>query len=630
MCGLCGVYELGPGRLADAGALERMMRVLRHRGPDDRGLLVDGPLGLGHQRLSIIDLSPSARQPMSDPGGRYHLVLNGEIYNYVELRQELADRGHPFRSCSDTEVLLRLFMECGPACLSRLNGMFAFAIWDSAERRLFAARDRLGIKPFYYALVDNCLVFASEIKALFQSGRLTPEINREGLADYLTFQFCLGGKTLFRHVRQLQPGHTLSLGPDGSLRIDKYWDLDFTIDLDHTETYFRERLLELLDDAVRLQLRADVPVGTHLSGGLDSSTIACLAARRLPQGLSTFSGGFREPGYDETRYARLVADEIGSRHHDIYPTAREFVDLLPGLVYHMDEPAGGPGLFPQYCVSQLASGRVKVVLGGLGGDEAFGGYTRYLVAYLEECIRGGIAGTQEDHRWVVTFESILPNLVQLRGYEPMLGEFWQAGLFEPQDLRYLRLIDRSEQMRSMIDRDVCGEAGYSPREAYRAIFNEGQLGSYINKMTRFDLKALIPALLQVEDRTSMAVSLESRLPLLDHRVIELVASVPPMIKYRGGRSKHLFREAVRPVVPAAIVDRTDKMGFPVPLTEWYGSGPVSEFVRDTLLGARARQRGMFRAAQVESLIESERPYGRTIWGLLSLELWMQAFLDGHA
>ena len=628
MCGICGVVELEAGRQADAAAVERMMRVLRHRGPDDRGLHVKGSLGLGHQRLSIIDLTPSGHQPMSDPSGRYHVILNGEIYNYVELREELAARGHQFRSTSDTEVLLRLFIECGPACVSRLNGMFAFAIWDDAERRLFAARDRLGIKPFYYALVDGCLVFASEIKALFESGRVRPEINAEGLADYLTFQFCLGGKTLFRHVSQLQPGHSLTVGADGVPRIGKYWDLDFAIDLNHTETYFRERLLELLDDAVRLQLRADVPVGTHLSGGLDSSTVACLAAPRLPHGLSTFSGGFHEPGYDETRYARLVADAIGSRHHDIYPTAREFVDLLPHLVYLMDEPAAGPGLFPQYCVSKLAAQSVKVVLGGLGGDEAFGGYTRYLVAYLEECIRGGIAGTQEDGRWVVTFESILPNLVQLQGYEPMLRTFWQDGLFEPQDLRYLRLIDRGRELRPMVDPDVCS-TDYSPREAYRAIFNEGEIGSYINRMTRFDLKTLIPALAQVEDRTSMAVSLESQLPLLDHRVVELVASAPPMIKYRGGRSKHLFREAVRPVVPVAIVDRTDKMGFPVPLTEWYQSGPVCAFVRETLLATRARQRGVFHGSHVESLLDSERPYGRTIWALLSLELWMQAFID-HA
>jgi asparagine synthase (glutamine-hydrolysing) len=627
MCGICGIYD--PRGRVDPASLKDMAHALRHRGPDDEGLYVEGGLGLGHQRLSIIDLSPAGRQPMADPTGRFHVVLNGEIYNYLELRRELVAQGHVFRTATDTEVLLHLFSDLGAACVPRLNGMFAFAVWDSREKTLFAARDRLGIKPFYYAYGEAGLIFASEIKALFRSGRLRPRINPEGVADYLTFQFCLGDKTLFGDVRELLPGHTLKVGADGVLSVEKYWDLDFTVDLDHTEAYFQRCLLDLLDDAVRLQLRADVPVGAHLSGGLDSSAIACLAAPRLSAPLSTFSGGFKEPGYDETPYARLVAGHIGSDHHEVFPEITDFIDLLPRLIYYMDQPAAGPGLFPQYCVSRLARESVKVVLGGLGGDEAFGGYTRYLMAYLEECIRGGIQGTQEDHRYVVTFESILPNLPQLEGYQPLLREFWREGLFDPPDLRYFRLIDRSGDLRRVVAPELLGaEHGYSPREAFRAIFNEGRLGSYINRMTRFDLKALLPALLQVEDRTSMSVSLESRLPLLDHRLMELVAAVPPMIKYRGGRSKHLFREAVRGTVPSVIVERTDKMGFPVPLTEWYREGTGAEFVRDTLLGTRARQRGMFQTSCIEPLLESERPYGRTVWGLLSLELWMQTFLDG--
>jgi asparagine synthase (glutamine-hydrolysing) len=512
----------------------------------------------------------------------------------------------------------------------RLNGMFAFAIWDRHERTLFAARDRFGIKPFYYFFQDNTFAFASEIKALFQAELLKPELNPDGLADYLAFQLCLGDKTLFRNVHKLLPGHSFLLKPGGTLDVQEYWDLDFMVDTDHTEEYFEHRLLRLLEDAVRIRLRADVPVGAHLSGGLDSSTVACLASSLLDSPIQMFSGGFKEgPEYDETPYARIVARQVAAEQHEVFPTADDFVAVMPRLIYHMDEPAAGPGLFPQYFVSALASRHVKVVLGGQGGDEVFGGYTRYLIAYLEECIRGGIEGTQEEQKYVVTFESILPNLTQLQGYQPLLRYFWKEGLFDPPDLRYFRLLDRSNGVRDLISPDAfVGENGYSPLEAYQDLFNGGGCRSLINKMTRCDLKTLLPALLHVEDRTSMAVSLESRVPLLDHRIAELVASMPPMIKYKGGRSKHIFRQVVQHVIPDEISQRNDKMGFPVPLSEWYRRGPVREFVREVLLGERARARGFIQARRVETLLDSERPYGRGIWGLLCLELWMRTFLDG--
>lgn len=630
MCGICGVYNLDRQHIVDEDALVEMAHSMRHRGPDDEGVFIDRNLGLGHQRLSIIDLSPSGHQPMSTADGRFWIVFNGEIYNYLELRQPLGKK-HQFRSHSDTEVILHLYADEGPASVERLNGMFAFVIWDCQERTLFAARDRFGIKPFYYSFQSGTFAFSSEIKALFQVSTIHHEIDVDGLADYLTFQFCLGDKTLFRNVKKLLPGHSLLVKADGNLEIKKYWDLDFTVDNSHTEEYFEHQLLRLLEDAVRIQLRADVPVGAHLSGGLDSSTVACVAASLLGSSLHTFSGGFREgPSYDETPYARTVADKIGATHHEVFPTASDFVAIMPRLIYHMDEPAAGPGLFPQFFVSELASRHVKAVLGGQGGDEIFGGYTRYLIAYLEECIRGGIEGTQEDQKYVVTFESILPNLPQLQGYQHLLRYFWRDELFESPDRRYYRLIDRSSDIQALVLPDViAGQSGYSPFEAYRALFNEGENRSYINRMTRFDIKTLLPALLQVEDRTSMAVSLESRVPLLDHRIAELVASMPPMIKYKGGRSKHIFRQVVQHLVPEKVFQRKDKMGFPVPLNDWYREEPVRSFVRETLLGTRAQSRGFLQTEQVEPLLGSERAYGRRIWGLLSLEIWMETFLDGH-
>ena len=628
MCAICGILQRDPAQPVDEPRLRRMTDVLRHRGPDGEGIHVDGPLGFGHRRLSIIDLSDAGRQPMSTADKRFWIIFNGEIYNYKELRADLEGRGHRFRSHTDTEVLLQLYAAEGPACLRRLIGMFAFAVWDARERRLFLARDHFGVKPLYYAATGSSFAFASEIKALVGGNGIAADLDRSAFADYVTFQFTLGDKTLFRGIRKLLPGHYLTLEQGADPAIHQYWDLSFEVDTHHTEAYFQQRLRELLDDSVRLQLRADVPVGAHLSGGLDSTTVTALAAGHGGGPFHTFSGGFRDgPQFDETRYARLAADRAGTVHHEVFPTATDFVEWMPKLAYSMDEPAAGPGLFPQFAVSKLAADHVKVVMGGQGGDEIFGGYTRYLVAYLEACVKGGIEGTQEDHRYIVTFESILPNLPQLRGYEPMLRQFMADGVFDPPDRRYFRLVDRSADLHGALDEGAWRDGQYTPLGAFEQLFNAPECHALINKMTRFDMKSLLPALLQVEDRTSMAVSLESRVPLLDHRIVELVASMPPMVKFKGGRSKHVFREVVAELVPAEIYERRDKMGFPVPLSRWYHEEPVRGFMRDVLLGSAARSRGWLQPARVEAMLDNEREYGRGLWGLLNIELWAQAFLD---
>lgn len=628
MCGICGIFHLDRQQPVETERLAAMSRRLRHRGPDDAGLWVQHNVGLGHRRLSIIDLSAAGHQPMTDETGRYWIVYNGEIYNYLELRQQLLVRGARLRSHTDTEVILSLYAQEGADCVRRLNGMFAFAIWDTQDQVLFAARDRFGIKPFYYAHLGQTFVFGSEIKALLASGLVPARPNPAGLVDYLMFQVGLDEKTLFQGVQKLLPGQALRVPADGQLRIWSYWDLDFTVDPDHTETYFEHQLLRLLEDAVRLQLRADVPVGAHLSGGLDSSTVACLAASLLDTPLKTFTGTFQAgPRYDETAFSHAVARFAGADPYQVVITADDFVNSLPGLIYVMDEPAAGPGLVPQAAVSRLAARHVKVVLGGQGGDEIFGGYTRYLIAYLEACLKGGIDGTQATHPYVVTFESLLPNLTQLKGYEPLLRHFWKEDVFGPADRRYLRLIDRSDDVRGVVQPDVLNVPGYHPEEVFRALFKDPRCHSLINQMTRFDLKTLLPALLQVEDRTSMAVSLESRVPLLDHRIAELVAAMPPMVKFKGGRAKHIFRQVVQHLIPPQVHARTDKMGFPVPLSEWYHQGVVRDFIGDHLLGPRARQRGLYQPKHLAALLDAERPYGRGLWGLLCLELWMQTFID---
>ncbi|MCA8920324.1 MAG: asparagine synthase (glutamine-hydrolyzing) [Planctomycetes bacterium] len=630
MCGLCGVFYADPERPVDPAVLGRMARSMRHRGPDGEGFYHAPGLGLGHQRLSVIDLSERAAQPMTNGRGLW-IVYNGEVYNYLELRQFLAGRGYAFETSSDTEVLLLLYEELGPACLEKLNGMFAFAIWDEGARELFLARDRLGIKPLYYLDAPGRFAFASEIKALLHAGLVAPEVCEQGLADYLTFQWCLGEKTLFRGVRSLEPGTWLKVGAQGIARRQRYWSAEFEVEQGRPESYFEHHLLRLLEDAVRLQIRSDVPLGAHLSGGLDSSTVATLASSMyegLP--LRTFAGGFREPaGYDETRHARTVADAIHSEHVEVFPSAADFVDVMPRLIYALDEPLAGPGAFPQYCVSRAAKERVKVVLTGHGGDEVFGGYARYLVLYLEHSLKGAIEGTHEAAEFVVSLQSIVPNLAQLRGYQPLLQYLWQGDLFGDEERRYFRLIDRSEGVRPFLAQaERLSPEGYSPYEAFREAYGNPRHDALINRMTCFDMQTLLRALLQVEDRVDMANSLEGRVPLLDHRIVELAVRMPPKVKFNGGRAKHVLRRATRNLLPPEVHGRVDKMGFPVPLAEWARGGAVRDFLGDVLLGDRARQRGFVNTARLESQLTQERAYGRGLWGLLCLELWHQTFLDG--
>ena len=632
MCGILGIVNFDITESVDQKLLQSMADIIGYRGPDDEGFYIENHIGLANKRLSIIDLK-TGRQPMSNEDDSIWLVLNGEIYNYLELRRELMAKGHNFRTQSDTEVVVHLYEEYGVNCLDKLNGMFAFSLWDRNQRRLFAARDRLGIKPFYYYLDSKRFVFASEIKALLKHGNIERTPNDEGISDYLIFQFCLGDKTLFRGIRKLLPGCYLVLDTTSAqLNISKYWDINFTADEHHDKEYFSDNLLMLLEDSVRLQLRSDVPLGAHLSGGLDTSVVTCLAARLSNSQLKSFAGGFKSgKEYDETDYAKLVSRFAKTEYLEVLPTATDFVETLPDLIYYLDEPVAGPGVFPQYFVSKLASQNVKVVLGGQGGDEVFGGYTRYLIAYLEQCLKEAIFQTREEReesKYVVTLESIIPNLPALQGYVPLLQHFWSEGLFEPMGRRYFRLIDRTNSDRSLLTEEFRQtiDKEYSPLEAFEQEFEQPDILSYFNKMTYFDMKNLLPALLHVEDRTSMAVSLESRVPLLDHRIVELAASIPPALKFLKGTNKYILRKATQNIIPKKVTNRKDKMGFPVPLTEWLG-GEVGDFVRSVLLSKPAKERHMFKSEEIEKAIRKEGKFSRQIWGALCLELWFRAFID---
>ena len=625
MCGIAGAVSLARRPIPRLDQILTVTsRLIAHRGPDGHGFWREQSdcCGFAHRRLAIIDLSPSSHQPMVGQDGSV-ICYNGEIYNYLELREELKS-GWSFRTGSDTETILAAYARWGTDCLTHLRGMFAFALWDGD--RLFAARDRFGIKPFYYAVIDGVLYFASEMKALLP---VLPEIATEpdALAEYMTFQYTIGEKTLFRHIHQLLPGHALTV-ENGQVRVFRYWDVHYEIDWDHTPRWFGEEMRGRLADSVKVHLRSDVPVGAYVSGGIDSSLIAIMAAREESSGRIGFHGKFTHfPGYDESGYAETACRQGGIDLHQIEITAQDFRDTFAKVIHHLDTPVAGPGSFPQYMVSELAARHVKVVLGGQGGDEIFGGYARYLIAYLEQALKASIEGTQKNGNFVVTPESIIPHLTVLQEYKPLIRQLFSKGLFGPLDERYFRLIDRSADMADEVDWSSLDRAGVFER--FLGVFNSERnvrKEAYFDSMTHFDFKCLLPALLQVEDRMSMAHGLESRVPLLDHSLVEFAATIPADIKFKGGQMKHFIKSTFGADLPPALMQRRDKMGFPVPLKEWFG-GELKDMVADVFLTQKNRRREFFNTDAILANFDKAEQFSRKSWGLLSLELWHQLFHD---
>jgi asparagine synthase (glutamine-hydrolysing) len=565
---------------------------------------------------------------MHSPDGRYCIVFNGEIYNYIELRQLLSSKGVKFHTSSDTEVLLQMYINFGEEALAYLNGMFAFAVHDMETREIFLARDHFGIKPLYYYCAENFLVFGSEIKALLAFPGVPRALCHDSLEEYVHFQFVLGDRTLFKDILKLEPGHYLRVRDGKVTTKQSYWHLSFDVDEGASEDQYANELLVLLESSVSMQVRSDVEVGAHLSGGLDSSIISTLASKSYYGRLKTFTGGFTDsPKYNETPYARIVSSAIGSDHHEVFPTPRDFLDHFEKLVYHMDEPGAGPGLFPQYMVSRLASQYVKVVLGGQGGDEVFGGYARYAVAYLEQCIKGAIFETQEEGKHIVTLPSIIPHLPLLKDYVPMIRRQFSDGLFDSMDRRYFSLINRTTPQCPVYSESLVGSSAQGRLfDKFSALFNEPRTTSYFNKMTSFDIKTLLPALLQVEDRVSMAVSLESRVPMLDKRIVEMASRMPPLMKFSGGKTKYMLQRAVMNILPKQIVQRKDKMGFPTPFNEWM-TGPLRSYVADIFHDRRTKERGIFNMPGIDSVFLSGNAFTRDLWGVLNLEIWMRKMID---
>lgn len=612
MCGIAGIYHFEPDRPVDRGLLERMCSVLRHRGPDDEGYYVSGGAGLGHRRLSIIDLA-NGRQPMSNEDGSLWIIFNGEIYNYVELAAGLRSRGHTLRTQSDTEVILHLYEERGPDCLEELLGMFAFAIWDGRRKEVFLARDRLGIKPLYYFINQSKLIFASEIKAILEDEMVPRRPDYGAITQYLRHMYTTNDCTFFDGIKKLLPGHYMVV-KQGRSQIRQYWDLCFHSGQEHPESFYVQRLYELLHDSVRLHLRSDVPLGSHLSGGLDSSSLVGLASSMLPHPLKTFSGAFAEGGvYDERKYINLVAARFGTDHYETVPTAQEYADAWPKIVWHMDEPTIGSAVICHYFVCRIASRHVKVVLGGQGGDELFGGYYRYIPAYLS-----GYAGLLLSGK--VTLGETGRTASNLLGYVSSVG------------LRNLRRkVRRRKGMLDIVTGDFRKVAQEHTHQDGAAALEAHQ--DRLNRMLYWDIKHYLPGLLHLEDRTSMSVSIESRVPFLDHRIVEFAASVPARIKMKELRLKHIEREVARRFLPMEVVDRKDKQGFYPPTPVWF-KRELLPMIQDIVRSRSFRERGIFDIAllegQMENYVRGKTDYSEQIWMALNVELWHQQFIDTNS
>ena len=625
MCGIVGIINK-TGKEVVYPILKKMADTIHHRGPDEDGLMIDGSVGFFHKRLSIIDLS-TGQQPMTFEN--YTIVFNGEIYNYIELKKELKKKGHAFHTTSDTEVILHLYKEYGSDSVNLLNGMFAFIIYDKNNNSIFLARDHFGIKPLYWYHSNQFIAFGSEIKALLAHPDIKAEPDTSNLYEYLTFQFIMGEGTMFQNIYKILPGHFMSIDlKTWDIKQEKYWEPNFRTDQFHTEEYFIMELKSILEETISQQLRSDVSLGTYLSGGIDSSLVTIMASKFLNKPFQSFSGAFKEgPEFNELEYARIAAKAANAELFEIFPTEEEFIDLIPKLIYYLDEPVAGPGLFPQYMVSKLAAKHVKVILGGQGGDEIFGGYTRYLVAYLEQALKGAIYESNEEGEHIVSLESILPNLPTLQQYVPMMKNFWKEGAFEEMDQRYFRLVNRMGSTADFFNRDFMKECNHEEIfKKFAVYFNNPDTKSYFNKMTHFDMFGSLPGLLQVEDRVSMSVSIESRVPLLDKRIVDLISRIPAGMKFKGGEMKYLLKKTVKDIMPKEIMNRKDKMGFPVPLHIW-SKNKTKGFIMDTLLSKKAKERNMINTDYVEKLINAEQPFSRGLWGLLSLELWYGQFID---
>jgi asparagine synthase (glutamine-hydrolysing) len=628
MCGIAGKLYFDPGRPADTAAVRRMIGRLVHRGPDDEGMWSNGPVALGHRRLSVIDTSAAGRQPMSNEDGSVWISYNGEVYNHADLRRNLEARGHIYRSRTDTETILHLYEEQGPACVNHLVGMFAFAVWDARARCLVLARDRLGKKPLFYYASDDCLVFASELAALLQDEAVPADIDDTAIHHYFTYGYVPGPGTIFRGVRRLPPASTL-VWREGRISIERYWRLAYSPKIDIDEPEAAAEVLRLLREAVRARLVSDVPIGALLSGGIDSSAVVALMSQESGSRVSTFTIGFDEDSFDERPHARTVANRYGTAHHEFTVTPR-VLDVLPELVWAYGEPFADASSLPTYYVAKLTRRYVTVALTGDGGDESFAGYERYvadafahrygrLPAWLRQGIIANALGRLPEP---TTRKSVLRRLKRFAladqtdpvrrysGWLALMGNRLKADVY-------------SEAFRSRVARI---DSTSILEDAFRSAAGEDPL----DRVLFTDVHTYLPDDLLVKmDIAAMAHSLEVRSPFLDHRLMEFAAGLPAGYKLRGAKGKYILKKALTAELPRAILDR-GKFGFSVPVGKWF-RGELADTAVSVLSDPNVSKRGYLSGSGVKRILDDHRRgavnHGARIWQLLVLELWFRTFID---
>ncbi len=634
MCGICGTaIPKKLNKLIDDATLRVMRDALTHRGPDEAASWINptGHIGLGHRRLSIVDLS-SGQQPMPNEDQQVWIAFNGEIYNHTQLRPALESAGHRYRTHSDTETIIHSYEQHGTHSAKQLRGMFAYAIWDESKQQLTLARDRVGIKPLYYALLpDGTLHFASEIKALIESKAVAPELNYNVLADQFANRYTSGDETLFKGVKRLSPGHTLTW-QNGKIEISQYWQLDYTKSAEQlTQAEYVERFREMFRDSVASHLMADVPLGMFLSGGIDSSAIAGVMSKLTNDQIKTFSVAFNEREANELVYARQVAEAFKTDHHEIVVTPEEFFAALPAMVYQEDEPIAHPSSVPLYFVSKLAREHVKVVLTGEGADELLAGYNKYRVTMYNLQFGWG-------------YEKLTPGFVRglvkggigfLPGENRVKQKLQRTFLCMPPELRNIYFDnfavyspDAQGQLFSADTRALMTET--DPYRQALSYVNNAKADNLLDQLLSADMNTYLHELLMKQDQMSMAASIESRVPFLDNEMIEFATRLPVDMKLRGTTTKHILREAMKGVLPDEILTRK-KMGFPVPIGTWF-RGQFKHVVDDYVLSERALSRGHFDAAYVRNLVarhQAGENHAERLWALVNFEIWQRRFFDGE-
>ncbi len=635
MCGIAGIVEFNRDARIEPHTLRRMCDVMAHRGPDDDGIYIDGRVGLGMRRLSIIDVA-TGHQPISNEDGTAWIVYNGEIYNHAALRGPLEARGHRYKTHSDTETILHLYEEYGRDCVQHLRGMFAFAIWDARKRSLFVARDRLGIKPLYYRLTPESFLFGSEIKVILAHSSTRAAFDRACLPEYLAFGYLSGEETFYQGIRKLMPGHTMEVEENGEVRVQPYWDLSLKQEEgDRPETYYVQTYRDMLEEAVRSHLMSDVPLGVFLSGGIDSSAVAALMTKIRREPIETFSVGYAEHAYSELPYARVVAQHLNSVHREVLVTGQEFFDALPRLIWHEDEPIAWPSSVALYFVARLARERITVVLTGEGSDETLGGYSRYAFtlknAALDRVYRSVAPGVlRRQVRQLISDSPLLGATLRRKLSHTFLardGASWASLYFD----NFFSAFDEKDQADLLSDQLV---QELVPGSAYRHVlaYWEQSSGETLQRLLYTDIKTYLIELLMKQDNMSMAASIESRVPFLDHALVEFAANIPQRFQIHGTSGKHILKKAVEDLLPHSILHRP-KLGFPTPWSGWL-AGPRLDWIEDILLEPRSVERGYFKPTAVQTLFREHRSKYRDhydrIWRLLNLELWHRVCLEGES